>query len=172
MGYALARSGWVRKRLGRRPRLKNLTRFLTGHTLICSSCPPAADLLTHHRQPGYLPPFRPYEMVNLTLDLILLARYLLVPKGRLVFFLPTVTEEYSAIDIPVVEGMRELKFGEGSVQNFGKWGRRVGHAYLDYQSRVEVTRLTSDVKLITMEKTAVDDGQPPEFGDHETEMTR
>ena len=41
------------------------------------------------------------------------------------FFLPTVTEEYSAIDIPVVEGMRELKVGEGSVQNFGKWGRRV-----------------------------------------------
>lgn len=62
------------------------------------------------------------------LDLILLARYLLVPKGRLVFFLPTVTEEYEAIDIPVVDGMRELKVGEGSVENFGKWGRRVSGA--------------------------------------------
>lgn len=77
------------------------------------------------RLPGYIPPFRPYELAHLTLDLILLARYLLVPKGRLVFFLPTVTEEYSAIDIPVVNGMRELKIGEGSVQDFGKWSRRV-----------------------------------------------
>jgi len=77
------------------------------------------------RQPGYVPPFRPYELAHLTLDLIRLARYLLVPKGRLVFFLPTVTEEYDAIDIPIVEGMRELKWGEGSVQDFGKWSRRV-----------------------------------------------
>jgi tRNA (guanine10-N2)-methyltransferase len=76
-------------------------------------------------KPDYIPPFRPYELVHLTLDLIRLARYLLVPKGRLVFFLPTVTEEYSDIDIPVVEGMTELKMGDGSVQDFGKWGRRV-----------------------------------------------
>ncbi|RSH81440.1 hypothetical protein EHS25_006796 [Saitozyma podzolica] len=97
-----------------------------------------------HTREDYVPPFRPYELTNLMLDLILLARYLLVPKGRLVFFLPTVTEEYEAIDIPVVEGMRELKVGEGSVENFGKWGRR----------------------LITMEKTATDDGPPPTFEDH------
>ena len=43
----------------------------------------------------------------------------------MVFFLPTVTEEYDAIDIPVVEGMEELKWEDGSVQEFGKWGRRV-----------------------------------------------
>jgi tRNA (guanine10-N2)-methyltransferase len=67
----------------------------------------------------------PYDLVSLTYDLIHLARYLLVPGGRLVFFLPTVTEEYAAIDIPVVEGMRELKVGEGSVQSFGNWSRRV-----------------------------------------------
>ncbi|GFZ51998.1 hypothetical protein JCM24511_09769 [Saitozyma sp. JCM 24511] len=97
-----------------------------------------------HTREDYVPPFRPYELTNLMLDLILLARYLLVPKGRLVFFLPTVTEEYEAIDIPVVDGMRELKVGEGSVENFGKWGRR----------------------LITMEKTATDDGPPPTFEDH------
>ena len=69
-------------------------------------------------------------MTNLTLDLILLARYLLVPRGRLVFFLPTVTEEWDELDLPIVEGMRELKWGEGSVQDFGKWGRRVGSTYL------------------------------------------
>ncbi|ORY25087.1 S-adenosyl-L-methionine-dependent methyltransferase [Naematelia encephala] len=98
-----------------------------------------------HTKSTYVPPFRPYELVNLTLDLVLLARYLLVPRGRLVFFLPTVTEEYDAIDIPVVEGMRELKVGDGSVQDFGKWGRR----------------------LITMEKTAEDDGEMPKFEDQD-----
>ena len=76
-----------------------------------------------------MPPSRPYELVNLTLDLVHLARYLLVPKGRLVFFLPTVTEDFKPVDVPVVEGMRELKFGDGSVQQFGKWGRRVGPIY-------------------------------------------
>jgi len=50
---------------------------------------------------------------------------MLVPGGRLVFFLPTITEEYDAIDIPIVEGMKELKWEEGSVQEFGPWGRRV-----------------------------------------------
>ena len=65
-------------------------------------------------------------MTNLTLDLMLLARYLLVPKGRLVFFLPTVTEDWDSVDLPTVEGMSEIRFAEGSVQEFGKWGRRVG----------------------------------------------
>jgi hypothetical protein len=64
-------------------------------------------------------------MANLTLDIILLARYLLVPKGRLVFFIPTITEEWDEVDLPVVEGMRELKCGSGSVQEFHSWGRRV-----------------------------------------------
>jgi hypothetical protein len=83
------------------------------------------------------------------LDLILLARYLLVPKGRLVFFLPTVTEEYEAIDIPVVEGMRELKVGEGSVENFGKWGRRVSGVLfsvtrsVSFSQRMSLTRSSS-----------------------------
>lgn len=98
-----------------------------------------------HERSDYIPPSRPYELANLTLDLILLARWILVPKGRLVFFLPTVNEDYDEIDIPKVEGMRELKIGDGSVQDFGKWGRR----------------------LITMEKTALDDGEPPMFEDHE-----
>jgi tRNA (guanine10-N2)-methyltransferase len=77
------------------------------------------------RNPDYNPPCRPYEMANLTLDIILLARYLLVPGGRLVFFIPTITEEWDEVDLPVVEGMRELKCGSGSVQEFHSWGRRV-----------------------------------------------
>lgn len=58
----------------------------------------------------------------LALDLVILARYLLKPAGRLVFFLPTVTEEYKEIDIPVVEGMEVI---DNSLENFGAWGRRV-----------------------------------------------
>jgi tRNA (guanine10-N2)-methyltransferase len=64
-------------------------------------------------------------MANLTLDIIQLARYLLVPKGRLVFFIPTITEEWDEVDLPAVEGMRELKIDGGSVQEFHSWGRRV-----------------------------------------------
>ena len=77
------------------------------------------------RKPDYIPPQRPYEMMHLIIDLIKFARYMLIPKGRLVFFLPTVTEDYDAVDIPFVDGMKELKWGEGSVQDFNKWGRRV-----------------------------------------------
>ncbi|WRT63816.1 uncharacterized protein IL334_000741 [Kwoniella shivajii] len=98
-----------------------------------------------HKREDYLPPSRPYELANLTLDLVQLARWLLVPGGRLVFFLPTVNEDYQEVDVPVVEGMKELKIGQGSIQDFGKWGRR----------------------LITMEKTALDDGPPPTFEDHD-----
>jgi tRNA (guanine10-N2)-methyltransferase len=97
-------------------------------------------------------------MANLTLDIILLARYLLVPGGRLVFFIPTITEEWDEVDLPVVEGMRELKCGSGSVQEFHSWGRRVS------LPRFQRQELTS--QLITMEKTAQDDGPPPTFPDH------
>lgn len=64
----------------------------------------------------------PYELSDLTIDLVLLARYLLRPGGRLVWFLPTVAEEYQDIDIPVCEGMELVANSE---QRFGKWGRRV-----------------------------------------------
>jgi hypothetical protein len=99
----------------------------TSTSLLTLLCPFLVQIADITRQPGYVPPFRPYELTHLTLDLIRLARYLLVKGGRLVFFLPTVTEEYDAIDIPVVEGMKELKWKEGSVQDFGKWSRRVSH---------------------------------------------
>ncbi|KAG9054588.1 hypothetical protein FS842_004721 [Serendipita sp. 407] len=64
----------------------------------------------------------PYELSDLTADLVLLARYLLKKDGRLVWFLPTPTEEYQDVDIPVCEGMEVVANSE---QNFGKWGRRL-----------------------------------------------
>lgn len=77
------------------------------------------------RMPGYVPASRPYEMVDLVYDLVLFARYMLVPGGRLVFFLPTFTEEWDPVDVPVVEGMREISFGQGSAQDYNKWSRRL-----------------------------------------------
>ncbi|VDC06429.1 unnamed protein product [Peniophora sp. CBMAI 1063] len=88
----------------------------------------------------YIPPTKPYELSALATDLVLLARYLLRPRGRLVFFLPTVTEEYQEVDVEglVCEGMEIVA---NSVQDFGAWGRR----------------------LITMRKTSEMEYPPPEF---------
>jgi tRNA (guanine10-N2)-methyltransferase len=77
------------------------------------------------RMPGYVPASKPYEMVDLVNDLVAFARYMLVPGGRLVFFLPTFTEEWDPVDVPSVEGMREISFGQGSAQEFNKWSRRL-----------------------------------------------
>lgn len=83
------------------------------------------------RNPNYIPVSRPYEMTDLVHDLVEFSRYMLVKGGRLVFFLPTVTEDWDEIDLPVVEGMREIKFCDGAAQDFGKWSRRVSGLSLD-----------------------------------------
>jgi tRNA (guanine10-N2)-methyltransferase len=72
----------------------------------------------------YIPPTKPYELSQLVTDLVLFARYMLKPGGRLVFFLPTVTDEYEEIDIYTMlcEGMEVIA---NSLQDFGSWGRRV-----------------------------------------------
>ncbi|KAL5524093.1 hypothetical protein ACEPAG_8266 [Sanghuangporus baumii] len=73
---------------------------------------------------GYVPPMQPYELSELVSDLVQWARYLLRPGGRLVFFLPTVTDEYTEVDVYslLCEGMEVIA---NSVQNFGSWGRRL-----------------------------------------------
>jgi len=72
----------------------------------------------------YYPPTKPYELSHLAVDLVLLARYLLKPGGRLVFFLPTVTDEYEELDIQsfLCDGMQVIA---NSLQDFGSWGRRL-----------------------------------------------
>ncbi|KAG7098852.1 hypothetical protein E1B28_000755 [Marasmius oreades] len=72
----------------------------------------------------YIPPTRPYELSNLARDLVLLSRYLLKPDGRLVFFLPTVNDEYEEVDVHsmLCEGMEVIA---NSLQDFGSWGRRL-----------------------------------------------
>ncbi|KAG6896803.1 hypothetical protein C0992_005953 [Termitomyces sp. T32_za158] len=72
----------------------------------------------------YFPPTKPYELSHLAVDLVLFARHLLKPGGRLVFFLPTVTDEYEEVDIQTMlcEGMEVIA---NSLQDFGSWGRRL-----------------------------------------------
>ncbi|KAK1232664.1 hypothetical protein PQX77_003195 [Marasmius sp. AFHP31] len=88
----------------------------------------------------YIPPTKPYELSNLARDLVILARYLLRPNGRLVFFLPTVNDEYEEVDIysMLCEGMEVLA---NSLQDFGSWGRR----------------------LVTIRKTTSERYPPPSF---------
>ncbi len=90
--------------------------------LICAYMP-----LTDHKysddQP-YIPPTKPYELSVLAVDLVMFARYMLKPGGRLVFFLPTVTDEYAELDVQAMlcDGMEIIA---NSLQDFGSWGRRV-----------------------------------------------
>lgn len=82
-----------------------------------------SNLYNRGDQP-YVPPTRPYELSELVSDLVLFSRAMLKPRGRLVFFLPTVTEEYEEIDIDTMMcgGMEVIA---NSLQDFGNWGRRV-----------------------------------------------
>jgi tRNA (guanine10-N2)-methyltransferase len=63
-----------------------------------------------------------YEMSELVADLIKFAATYLVVGGRLVFWLPTLNDEYVAEDIPSHPSMQLIANSE---QNFGKWSRRL-----------------------------------------------
>ncbi|KIM45389.1 hypothetical protein M413DRAFT_65987 [Hebeloma cylindrosporum] len=128
------------KRLGRKKELTDHQKELClQHSL--SPRPQKTPLTLRYRddQP-YIPPTKPYELSHLAADLVLLARYLLKPGGRLVFFLPTVTEEYEDVDIYAMlcEGMDVIA---NSLQDFGSWGRR----------------------LVTIKKTTAEQHPPPSF---------
>ncbi|KAK0547906.1 hypothetical protein OC846_004680 [Tilletia horrida] len=74
-----------------------------------------------HELPDYIAPTRPYHLLDLCRDLLDYAQYLLVPGGRLVFWLPCVNEEDGKdVEIPSRAGM---KFIACSTQDFGRWSR-------------------------------------------------
>lgn len=75
-----------------------------------------------HEREGYLPPKKPYELSDLADDLLDYAAETLVDDGRLVFWLPTVNEDYSPVDLPRRNDMQLLA---NSTQNFGRWSRRL-----------------------------------------------
>ena len=84
---------------------------------------------------------KPYELSVLAVDLVLFARYMLKPGGRLVFFLPTVTDEYAELDVQAMlcDGMELVA---NSLQDFGSWGRRVRHIHNN--SRAPTDHLPAD----------------------------
>lgn len=102
----------------------------------------------------YVPPTKPYELSQLVLDLILLARYLLKPGGRLVFFLPTVTEEYDEVDVHqmLCEGMEVIA---NSLQDFGSWGRRLVTIRKTVRGTVEPPLLGREVKVAGTESNHI-----------------
>ncbi|KAI8825690.1 S-adenosyl-L-methionine-dependent methyltransferase [Fimicolochytrium jonesii] len=64
----------------------------------------------------------PYEMHDVIVDLIDFAAVHLVPGGRLVYWLPTIVDEYSPDDLPLHP---QFKLVSNSAQVFGKWCRRL-----------------------------------------------
>ncbi|KAJ3071915.1 hypothetical protein HDU98_004629 [Podochytrium sp. JEL0797] len=69
-----------------------------------------------------LPQTVPYELEDVMSDLISFAAKHLTPRGRLVYWLPTVTETYSPKDVP---RHKRLRLVDNCEQNFGKWARRL-----------------------------------------------
>ncbi|KAG0139522.1 hypothetical protein CROQUDRAFT_446930 [Cronartium quercuum f. sp. fusiforme G11] len=75
-----------------------------------------------HEKPDYIPPSRPWEMSEVLEGLLEFSVRMLKPKGRLVYWLPTVTDDYQPCDVPQISGMRLVA---NSCQDFGKWQRRL-----------------------------------------------
>ena len=93
------------------------------------TCTAIAHRTTRDDQP-YIPPTKPYELSELVRDLVRFARHALKPAGRLVFFLPTVTNEYEEVDVEGPNVMCEgMELVANSVQGFGSWGRRVSQLF-------------------------------------------
>ncbi|KAI7855545.1 S-adenosyl-L-methionine-dependent methyltransferase [Circinella umbellata] len=75
-----------------------------------------------HVREDYYPPTKPYEMSEVLADLLNFAAEHLRVGGRLVYWLPTVVEEYSSADLPKHPSMTLISNSE---QNFGQWSRRL-----------------------------------------------
>ncbi|RHZ87310.1 hypothetical protein Glove_37g81 [Diversispora epigaea] len=87
-----------------------------------SQVPKSIDGIPAHKREDYYPPTKPYEMSEVLVDLLEFAARYLVIGGRLVYWLPTIVDEYTSTDIPEHPCM---KFISNSEQNFGQWSRRL-----------------------------------------------
>ncbi|KAI9597134.1 hypothetical protein BDF19DRAFT_470971 [Syncephalis fuscata] len=96
------------KQLGRKNGVTKPVRYIDGQ--------PA------HFQEDHYPPTRPYEMDDVVKDLHEFAARYLVLGGRLVYWLPTITDEYEPKDIPQHPC---LTLVANSEQSFGVWSRRL-----------------------------------------------
>ncbi|CAO3586510.1 unnamed protein product [Absidia cylindrospora] len=71
-----------------------------------------------HLRPDYYPPTKPYEMSEVLSDLLEFSAKHLRIGGRLVYWLPTVVDEYSNTNVPQHPSMVLISNSE---QNFGQW---------------------------------------------------
>ncbi|KAK9710397.1 hypothetical protein K7432_008433 [Basidiobolus ranarum] len=97
------------------------------------------DGVPNHLREDYYPPTVPYEMSEVLQDLLEFAARFLNPGGRLVYWLPTVAEEYSISDVPQHPCMELIANSE---QPFGTWSRRLitmekVREYVPLNTRVE-----------------------------------
>lgn len=77
-----------------------------------------------HELPDYKPPTRAYHLSDLLCDLLAQAALLLTDHGRLVFFVPSVTDPNAADKIPTpVPTHPDLDLVAVNTQDFGYWGR-------------------------------------------------
>ncbi|CAG8455026.1 13225_t:CDS:10 [Acaulospora morrowiae] len=84
--------------------------------------PKLIDGIPAHKREDYYPPTKPYEMSEVLVDLLEFSARYLVIGGRLVYWLPTIVDEYSSADIPEHPCMKLISNSE---QNFGQWSRRL-----------------------------------------------
>lgn len=80
------------------------------------------DGIPMHTREDYYPPTKPYEMSEVLDDLLKFSAQHLVLGGRLVYWLPTVVDDYSITDLPQHPCMALVSNSE---QNFGQWSRRL-----------------------------------------------
>ncbi|ORZ02391.1 S-adenosyl-L-methionine-dependent methyltransferase [Syncephalastrum racemosum] len=80
------------------------------------------DGVPMHTREDYYPPTKPYEMSEVLDDLLEFSSRQLRVGGRLVYWLPTVVDEYALTDVPQHPCM---KLVSNSEQNFGQWARRL-----------------------------------------------
>lgn len=77
-----------------------------------------------HQLPDYKPPTRAYHLADLLVDLLAQAANLLTDHGRLVFFVPSVTDPNAEDKIPTpVPTHPALEIVAVNTQDFGYWGR-------------------------------------------------
>lgn len=74
-------------------------------------------LIMGYRQDDYVPPKRPYGFLAMLDDIMQFAADHLVPGGRLCFWMPTVNEDFSQLDIP---SHPQLQLVSVCVQEFNK----------------------------------------------------
>ncbi|KAI7902319.1 S-adenosyl-L-methionine-dependent methyltransferase [Cokeromyces recurvatus] len=124
------------------------------------------DGVPMHTREDYYPPTKPYEMSEVLVDLLNFAAKHLLLGGRLVYWLPTIVDEYSNDDVPQHPCMKLISNSE---QNFGQWSRRlitmekIKDWVPESTASIDHTTLTEEEKAEIIEKGTEDPKRPGHF---------